>query len=199
MHYFWYYCSASLTIFRLCLNYFFCFCVWRMCSLCNIRIYVHCPVSYAADLSLRRCSCSCRSSPTSRPSSSTALDYPRIPLVPSAITPCALDLLYLFLRAVSSQSSAENGCTHSHKHSLTILRDGSLVFILSAPALRRAVSVSPDRIFNQAWDQSVCLCSESSIFVTRAYTWFVIFHKLSKFHSGLKILGAKVRTDHPYC
>ncbi|KAJ7810218.1 hypothetical protein B0H14DRAFT_3480811 [Mycena olivaceomarginata] len=33
------------------------------------------------------------------------LDYPHIPLVPSAITHCALDSLYLFLRAISKMAA----------------------------------------------------------------------------------------------
>ncbi|KAJ6543774.1 hypothetical protein DFH09DRAFT_1173201, partial [Mycena vulgaris] len=46
--------------------------------------------------------------------------------------------------AVPSQSSTEHGLTHSHTHILTaVLGVASLVFILSARALRRAVSVSP--------------------------------------------------------
>jgi hypothetical protein len=107
MHYFWYYCSTSL--FRLCLHYFFYFYIQHMYSLYNNRIYVHCPrfvcrrlesssllmfVPVFAHVSLLVVH--------------SSLDYPRVPLVPTAITPCALNLLYLFLRAVSSQSSAEN-------------------------------------------------------------------------------------------
>jgi hypothetical protein len=42
----------------------------------------------------------------------------RAPFAPSAIAPRPIDLLYSFLRVVSSPSSAENGCTHSHTHSL---------------------------------------------------------------------------------
>jgi hypothetical protein len=77
----------------------------------------------------------------------SSLDYPHVHLVPSAITPCTLNLLYLFLCAVLSQSSTENGYTHLHKYSLTVLRDGSLVFFVSAPALRHTVSMSPSTFF----------------------------------------------------